>query len=326
MKPTRRSCLFAFGAGLATAAAPDLLSEWRRIAQSTDGTLGAAAMPLPSGRLVSLHGDQRFPLLSVCKLPLAMHVLAMVDEGRFALDQPIEVLPRDVWSGVSPIAERWPAERRFPLIEMIELMVARSDNTAIETFFRIGGGAPAMAARLRQWHVEGIRLDRGERQAGLDRNGVEHYPPPSEWTDASLKALLDKTPLPVRYQATLRSLRDPRDTGAPVGTVQLLARLFRGEALRPATTARLIDILKSTTTGPARIKGLLPPGTVVAHKTGSSGTVEGLTAATNDVGVIFLPTGRQLAIAVYLKASTRPDADRDRIIARAARAAYDWAA
>ncbi len=93
--------------------------------------------------------------------------------------------------------------------------------------------------------------------------------------------------------------------------------------LRYPSTARLIGILKRTATFPGRLKGLLPPGTVVAHKTGSTGAVMGLTAATNDSGVIFHPDGSQLGVSVYLKASTRDDDARDRVIARIARAAYD---
>ena len=126
-----------------------------------------------------------------------------------------------------------------------------------------------------------------------------------------------------RYRATLRYLADPRDTGTPNGTVALLARLFRGEALSKPSTSRLIECMKATTTSPTRLKGLLPPGTVVAHKTGSTGAVNGLTAATNDSGVLFLPDGSQLAVSVYIKASTRTDSERDRVIARLARAAFD---
>ena len=55
----------------------------------------------PGGR-VSLNGDERFPLASVCKLPIAMNLLALVDEKRFALNQEIEVLPRDVVASASP--------------------------------------------------------------------------------------------------------------------------------------------------------------------------------------------------------------------------------
>lgn len=94
----RREFLFALGAGAATAASQNVLDKWRRIAATTDGTVGAAALHLNSGQLVSLNGDERFPLASVCKLPIAMNLLALVDEGKFTPDQEIEVLPRDVSS------------------------------------------------------------------------------------------------------------------------------------------------------------------------------------------------------------------------------------
>lgn len=50
-------------------------------------------------------------------------------------------------------------------------------------------------------------------------------------------------------------------------------------------------LMTETPTGLQRIKGLLPDGTVVAHKTGTSRTVGGVTAATNDVGLVTLPNG-----------------------------------
>ena len=80
--------------------------------------MGAAALHLGTGRHDNLNGSERFPLASVCKLPIAMNMLAIVDEGKLALDQEIEVLPGDVVREVSDIAARWPAQRRFPLNEM----------------------------------------------------------------------------------------------------------------------------------------------------------------------------------------------------------------
>jgi beta-lactamase class A len=136
---------------------------------------------------------------------------------------------------------------------------------------------------------------------------------------------MDKAPLVDKYRGTLRYLADLRDSGTPNGTVQLLARVFRGELLSKASTAQLIDSMKQTTTFPTRLKGLLPAGTVVAHKTGSTGTVNGLTAATNDSGVIFLPDQSQFAVSIYVKASTRSDSERDRgYFARLSRAAFDF--
>jgi len=74
---------------------------------------------------------------------------------------------------------------------------------------------------------------------------------------------------------------------------------------------------------PKRLKGLLPPDTVVAHKTGTDGTRNGLTRATNDIGIITLPDGRHLEIAVFVKDSTADETTREATIARIAKAAFD---
>ena len=316
----RREFLFATAATASTK--QDLVSQWKTIARKTDGRVGTAALHLGTGRLVAMNGDERFPLASVCKVPIAMNILALVDEGRLSLDENIELLPRDVFSGVSQIAPRWPKQRQFRLGEMVELMVARSDNTAEETLFRIGGGGSAIATRFRRWKIGDVRVDRSERQCGLDFSGVAPSPPPEQWTDSGIAEMINEVPQEVRYKAALQFLRDPRDKATPKGTVAMFARLFRGELLSRNSTSYLVDILKSTSSFPTRLKGALPSGTVVAHKTGSYGAVNGWTAATNDSGVIFFPNGEQLAISVYVKASTRNDAERDDVIAQTALAAY----
>ncbi len=75
--------------------------------------------------------------------------------------------------------------------------------------------------------------------------------------------------------------------------------------------------------GPRRIPGLLPAGTRVAHKTGTSRTLGGLTRATNDVGIVLLPDARHLAVAVFVADSQADEATREGVIARVARAAWD---
>jgi beta-lactamase class A len=229
-------------------------------------------------------------------LPIAAHILAMVQEGRLSLDEEIEIPKRDVWPGISVVAERWPNPRRFRLGQLLEWMVAQSDNTVVETLYRIGGGGRTITARLRQWKLEDIRLDRSERQCGRD-------------AEASIN----------------RFLRDPRDTATPDGAVELFRKLFAGQLLSAPLTAHLIEILKATTSRPGRLKGLLPAGTVVAHRSGTAPTVGSLSGGTNDAGVIFLPTGAQLAVAVFLKGSTRDLAAREHVIAQIAKAAFDLA-
>ncbi len=294
----RRDCLalLAIGARAATASEiePPLVREWRQIAAASGGTVGAAALHLTSGFRASLNGGVRFPLASVCKVPIAMNMLALVDEGKFYLDDRIDVLPEEVTTSVSPIGERWPREKAFRLDEMLTLMIAQSDNTAVETLYRVGGLPAAMAARFSKWQVEGLRIDRTERQCGRD-------------AAASMR----------------RFLADPRDTATPDGTVDFLRRAFRGDLLSAASTARLVRMMEATTTGSGRIKGLLPAGTLVAHKTGTTATVKGFNGSTNDMGVITLPGGGQLAVAFYVKGSRRELDVRESVIARMAKAAVD---
>ncbi len=61
------------------------------------------------------------------------------------------------------------------------------------------------------------------------------------------------------------------------------------------------------------------------HKTGTSGTKNGVTSATNDIGLITLPDGRRVAIAIFVTDSRAGDDARDAVIARIAKAAYDEA-
>jgi beta-lactamase class A len=303
---------------------PDIEERWRQFARETDGTVGAAALNLRSGRMASLNGKERFPLASVCKLPIALNILAQVDEGKLSLNQNIEIPLYDVVPSVSPIAERWQRQKSFPLRDLVSLMIAKSDNTAVQTLFRLSGGQAGMAERFRKWKIAGMRVDRSERRCNLDAAGVRNIPPVSEWTPRVVEDLMAAIAPRERQLALRRFLDDPRDTGTPDGTVHLLKRLFTGELLSKEMTSYLVKTLESTTTGKARIKGMLPPGTVVAHKTGTTSTVMGLNGATNDVGVVTLPNGAgRLAIAVYIKASTRDEAARDSIIARIARTAFD---
>ena len=103
----------------------------------------------------------------------------------------------------------------------------------------------------------------------------------------------------------------------------LLRRLSERSPLTEEHTRLLLGWMDDTPRGTARIKGRLPAGTVVMHKAGTSGTDGGVAHATNDIGLITLPDGRRLAIAVFVTDSRADEAIRESVIARIARAAWD---
>jgi beta-lactamase class A len=81
--------------------------------------------------------------------------------------------------------------------------------------------------------------------------------------------------------------------------------------------------MTASVTGSTRLRAGLPTSTVLAHKTGSSGEQDGRAAATNDIGLITLPDGRHLAIAIFVTDARANEPTRDSVIARIGRAAYD---
>lgn len=111
--------------------------------------------------------------------------------------------------------------------------------------------------------------------------------------------------------------------GYPEAALQLLRSLHKRRGLSEQSQQLLLRFMTETPRGPKRLKGLLPTATVVAHKPGTSGTSNGISAATNDIGLVTLPNGQHLAIAVFVSDSRADLETRERVIAQVAKAIYD---
>src|SRR5438552_967966 len=174
--------------------------------------------------------------------------------------------------------------------ELLEAALVESDNTASDLVLRLSGGPAAVMARLREVGLEGIDVSRSEGQSALDYWGVA-APPPAQWKIAMFARLRAQATVAERRAAADRFLSDPRDAATPEAMATLLGRLQRGELLQAETTTLLLDLLARATTGPGRIKALLPRGALVAHKTGTGGDAGGVNCCTNDAGLVTLPDG-----------------------------------
>src|SRR5262249_61497518 len=102
----------------------------------------------------------------------------------------------------------------------------------------------------------------------------------------------------------------------PKAALALLAPCQAKRGLLPESQALLLKLMPEAIPGARRNKGEFPAGTVVAHKTGTGGTQNGITSATNDIGIITLPDSRHLAVAAFVSDSAANDDTRDAIIAR----------
>src|SRR5688572_2508846 len=108
----------------------ELQNEITKIAADAKGTVGVGAVMLGTGDAVWLERDGQFPMQSVYKLPIAMAVLKMVDEGRIRLDQEISITPEDfVRPGFnSPIRNKNPQGTVMRLEDILRLSISESDG------------------------------------------------------------------------------------------------------------------------------------------------------------------------------------------------------
>jgi len=264
----------------------ELRDRIEQISQAAQGRVGVKATVLETGESVTLNGNQPFPMQSLYKFPIAMAVLAQVDQGKLKLDQKIRVEASDVLQG-SRILDEKSQGMEFSLAELLKYMVSESDGTSCDVLLKQVGEPRVVTEYLRGLGVNDIVVAHTEKE------------------------LAQGTAVKYRNYAT------------PDVAVVLLRAFHEGKGLSKSTQALLLQLMTETTTGPKRIKGLLPEGTVVVHKTGTSSTVNGGTVATNDVGLVTLPNGRHMAIAVFVSDSGANNAIREEVIAKVAKAAWD---
>jgi len=226
---------------------------------------------------------------SVFKLPLAIAVLHRVERGQLSLDQLIRFRPEDriLPQVYSPLQDQYPdAGVDISVNELLRLSVSLSDNVAADILLRIMGGTSPVNAYLAALGVEGFHL--------RDNEAVLHH----------------------------RASAQYRNWFEPAGAVQLLRMLVEQSPLTHEHTNLLLGWM-TPSFRTRRLDANLPEGVRVAHKSGTSDVDNGLAHATNDIGLIWLPDGRRIAIAVFVTDSTTDLATREQTIARIARAAYD---
>ena len=270
---------------------PGLRKEFEEIAHDANGRVGVAVMLLESRESVELRGDERFPMHSVYKLPIAMAMLRRVDRRELQLDQTVKVEKTDfVRKGMySPIRDKYPQGAQLTIAELLRYTVAESDGTASDVLLTLTGGARGVMLFLNDINVSGVNVVNSEKEIGRD------------WQ--------------TQYE----------NWATPKAAVELLAALQTPRGLSAESQAFLLKLTTESIPGAKRLKGQLPAGTVVAHKTGTGGTQDGIASATNDIGIITLPNGTHLAVAVFVSDSSADEATRESVIARIAKAAWDWA-
>lgn len=258
-----------------------------RIAASPGATVAVSFFDLENGRSLDINGDSVFHAASTMKIPVMIEVLRRAQSGAFSLDQGILVVNQfasivdgSLYSmdatedGDTTLYSR--VGQRVPVRDLMQRMITRSSNLATNQLIALVG-ADKVTAMARTLGAKRMQVLRGvEDQKAFDRGLI------NTTTSSDLAALL--------------------------------LAIERGEALSPASSAEMREVLLAQEFN-EKIPAGLPPGTRVAHKTGE------ITAVSHDAAVVY-PSGRKPYVLVVLTKGLRESAASSALIADISRLVY----
>lgn len=222
------------------------------VIEGKQATVGVALI-VDGKDTLAINNDIHYPMQSVYKFHLALTVLDYMNFNQMPLDIPIYIKKSDLLPDThSPLRDDYPqGEMKMPVAEVLKYTVAKSDNNACDILFRLLGGTEKVDRYVKSLGFSDISIVATEEEMHKEWD-VQFW----NWT-------------------------------TPLATVELLEKFRTGGILSLPFRDFLWETMVETTTGANKIKALLPEGTIVAHKTGSSlRNSEGIKAAENDVAVV----------------------------------------
>jgi beta-lactamase class A len=285
-----------------------------------EGEVGVALRHLESGQGLELNAGSPFPMASTFKLPILVEAMAQVKEGRFSLDDEVSVQKTDQHLGSGMLSSLTAPGIKLTVRNLANLMMMISDNSATDILLA-KVGAENVNKRLRQYGIEGLSVNRSCQELIMDWMGMDYQKYKGltlEQIEAESKKMPGRSPEAGR-ESVRKFILDPRDQSTPAAMNLLLDKIYKKEILDPESCDLILSIMLQCQTGEGRIKGELPPGTPVAHKTGT------IAGTFNDTGIITLPDGLgHVALTVFTKDFEDEAEDVERIIAEIARLVYDY--
>ena len=253
-----------------------------------DATIGIGIYNLKTKDAFYVNGNRKFAMVSVVKFPQALAVMQQVDSGNLSLDQKVHFGKDDLNpDAYSPILKDIPdSSFTITLYAALSYTISKSDNNVCDKLFELLGGPQTV-------------------EVFCKKIGCKNTTVGTDYRNMGTKTIF-------------------ANETTPEDMIKLLVSFFNKKALSRKSTKVVWQKLVETTTGPNRIKGRLPEGTIVGHKTGTSIRKNGLIDACNDVGIMKLPNGQHVAIVVFIRNSMKDVATNEALIANIAKVACEY--
>lgn len=281
-------CLFSCSS-VQDKAEKNLKDSIMSVVEGKQATVGVALI-VDGKDTLTINNDIHYPMQSVYKFHLALAVLDYMNLQQMPLDIPVYIKKSDLLPDThSPLRDDYPqGEMQMAVSEILKYTVSKSDNNGCDILFRLLGGPDKVDRYVKSLGFSDISIVATEEEMHKDWD-VQFW----NWT-------------------------------TPLATVELLEKFRAGGILPLPFRDFLWETMVEATTGTNKIKALLPEGTIVAHKTGSSfRNSDGIKAAENDVAIVQLPDGRYYSLAIFVSGSKESDETNCKIIADISKVIYD---
>jgi beta-lactamase class A len=240
-----------------------------------NGDVAVVIKDFDTGLSILFNEDRLLPSASLVKIPIMAACFYAAAKGTLRLDETMRLQNAHKVSG-SGILKQESSGKEYTIERLIEIMIAESDNTAANMLTeRLGIGY--LNDCFKKIGLKNTNLSRAMMDFKSRKNGIENY-------------------------TTARDM------------AFLLEKIYHNRLLNASISKRCVKILTGQKIND-RIPKRLPPGTVVAHKTGLERGV------CHDVGIVYTDKGNFL-ICVLTKHKQRSARQAKKLISGISSAAY----
>jgi beta-lactamase class A len=285
------------------------MSPFTSAISQVPGVVGVAARHLDTGKEIRHNADSIFFMASSLKVPLLVELYRQVDQGAIDVNQRVTLTDSVPVPGGGVLKEL--ASGLQPTIhDLAMLMIIISDNSATDFLYDLVG-RDNLNNMLQQLGLNRTHIPMTCRELLYSITGLDT-------TNRSHTHQLASDRLNTRqFDLDSDGFSEERsNVSTPEDMCKLLELIVRGGFLSAPSQQAVLDILKRQQLNNI-LPQALPPGTEVAHKTGTYHTVR------CDVGIVFSPTG-PYTVAIMAKEITCEDQlSLDASLAVVSKAIYD---
>jgi beta-lactamase class A len=272
MKPSLL-LLLAFTSFATSAEPTPLEAKIRDIAAAHNGKVAVAVKNLATGEGFAIDGDEVMQTASLIKLAVMVEAYRQADAKKTDLGKTLTLAKDDKVQGSGILTPHFSDGATFPLKDAIRLMIVYSDNTATNMT--------------------------------LDQIGIKNV-------NATTKELgLPETRINAKvFKGSTTSVDPERTKKYSLGSttanecVKLLELIHTEKAASPESCKEMLKHLKACEDKEKLVR-LLPAGTVVAHKSGSTNQVR------TDAGIIYIPDPKDAKVKIPVAVAVLTNENED---------------